>query len=473
MDINHSLDRAFILKLPDELLSMIISPMTPIIDDDEYLREQYQPYEMAVALSLVCQRFYRLTVPYMYAKLVINTSYYTWMRPMHISKYLHRTFRENPLLWKFCRHLAVSYDKSNIDNLYAVTDCLTWLTAARSLTFWGLEGKKAWELLRLSAEHISGCNILSLDSNYRYNLHLPSVIDALGDFKSGFLPNLQTLKLGGVSIYGDQICQDELREKAGTAPFTKLQLRSFLLTPKSLEALVRWPRRLEEFELKYSSGDDFATSGLYNAWSLATLQPILYIHRKTLRSIKLYGLNKNGFDGFDLREFENLEKLSLASGFSGHHPFNRNESCEPPDSLLASRLRVFHWDLTLLDQQCCEGLRDFGQAEEDWLRLLARKAIKHGCPLQRIEITFNPVDDYIRITDKVYPWDRMDAMGADLRPHGIEVSYDTPTLREFLEKFLNEPADEAYTYSGLKIEVPTFHLSTLDPGISYMVEHPR
>lgn len=159
------------------------------------------------------------------------------------------------------------------------------------------------------------------------------------------------------------------------------------------------------------------------------MQPILYIHRKALRSIKLYGLQKSGFDGFDLREFENLEKLSLASDFSGRQLFNRNKSCEPPDSLLAPRLCVFHWDLTLLDQQCGESLRDFGQAEEDWLRLLARKAIKHGCPLQRIEITFNPVvDQYISITDKVYPWDRMDAMGADLRPHGIEVSYNTPSV---------------------------------------------
>lgn len=140
MDINHSsLDRAFILKLPDELLSMIISPLAPIIDDDEYLRKQYQPYEMVVALSLVCKRFYRITVPYLYAELVINTGNNTWRRPTQISKYLHRTFRENPLLWKLCRHLTVTYDESKIDFLYAVTDCLTWLTAAKSLTFgvWG------------------------------------------------------------------------------------------------------------------------------------------------------------------------------------------------------------------------------------------------------------------------------------------------------------------------------------------------
>lgn len=174
------------------------------------------------------------------------------------------------------------------------------------------------------------------------------------------------------------------------------------------------------------------------------MQPILYTHRETLRSIKIYGLHKSGFDGFDLREFENLEKLSLGSDFSGHQLFNRNEICEPPDSLLAPRLRVFHWDLTLLDQQRGESLRDFGQAEEDWLRLLARKAIKHGCPLRRIEITFNPVvDGYISITDDMYPWDRMDAMGADLRPHGIEVSYDTPSVsRERFSILLKHAAED-------------------------------
>lgn len=158
------------------------------------------------------------------------------------------------------------------------------------------------------------------------------------------------------------------------------------------------------------------------------MQPILYIHRKTLRTIKLYGLNRAGFDGFNLREFENLEKLSLSSEFSGHQHFHRDKTCEPPDSLLAPRLRVFHWDMTLLDQQCSEKLSDFAQAEEDWLRLLARKAIKRGCPLQRIEITFTPGDDCCGTSDEVYPWDRMDSIGADLRSHGIKVSYNTPCV---------------------------------------------
>ncbi|KAJ5498467.1 hypothetical protein N7453_007518 [Penicillium expansum] len=427
MDINHPSLDALILRLPDEILDMIISATTAILNEHRYLIDRYQVYEMAVVLSLVCKRFYRITMPYLYAEVVIYTDKNNWRRPSQISKHLHRTLRENPLLWKHCRHLTVSYNK-NIDNLYIATDCVTWLTAVKTLTFWGLEGKKAWELLRLATKHMSGCNALSLDSDHCYNLHLPFVIDVLGDFKSGLLPNLETLRLSGVSIYGDQMCQAELREKAGTAPFTKLQLRSFLLTPKSLEALVRWPRRLEEFELRYLCGDEAAPSGLYSDWSLATLQPILYIHRKTLRSIKLYRFNRGGLEGFDLREFENLEQLSLSYEFSDPQRSPRNEAFEPPDSLLAPRLRVFHWNLTSLDSQCAERLGDFAKAEEDWLRLLARKAFKRGCPLQRIEITFTPGTDCFGTGDEVYPWDRMDAIGADLRPHGVEVSYSTPSV---------------------------------------------
>lgn len=211
MDTNHiSLDRAFILKLPDELLDMIISAMAPTIHEHRYLREYHQVYEMAV-FSLVCKRFYRITVPYLYAELVIYTSVDHWRRPTQISKHLHRTFRENPSLWKLCQHLTVNYDRSNIRNLYVATDCITWLTAAKTVTFRDLEGKKAWELLQLATKHMSGCKALLLDANHLYNLHLPFVIDALGDFESGCLPNLQTLRLRGVSFYGDQMCQAELR----------------------------------------------------------------------------------------------------------------------------------------------------------------------------------------------------------------------------------------------------------------------
>ncbi|CAI7665522.1 unnamed protein product [Penicillium glandicola] len=431
MDTNHvSLDRAFILKLPDEVLDTIIGAMAPVIHDPRCFREHYQVYGMATVLSLVCRRFYRIAVSHLYAELVISASDDTQGQPNQFLRHLHRSFRENPSLWKLCRHLTLTYDKSNTGNLYVATDCFTWLTAVKTLTFRGLEGKKAWELLQSATKHMPSCNALSISARHvgNYDLHLLFVIDALGDFKPGIFPHLQKLRLSGVSFYGDQMCQAELKKKAGTAPFTKLQLRSFLLSPESLEALVRWSRRLEEFELRYSFGDDFGSPGLYSDWSLATMQPILSIHRKILRSIKLYGLNRGGMDGFDLRKFENLEELSLSAQLSGHQCSNGKRIPEPPDRLLSPRLGAFRWDFTILDQQYSEMFSDFGQAEEDWLRLFAHKALQHGCPLHRIDIKFTPEDDIYGAGDEVYPWDRMDSIKTDLRQYGIEVSYNPPCV---------------------------------------------
>jgi hypothetical protein len=163
-------------------------------------------------------------------------------------------------------------------------------------------------------------------------------------------------------------------------------------------------------------------------WSLAILQRILAIHKSTLRSIRIRCINVPGLDRFDLREFENLEELSLSylstNGTVGIHLI---------PNLLAPHLRVFHWDLTREDQQCNESLGDFQQKEEDWLRRLALTAVTQGCPLRRIEITFTPLFTYY--FDGVYPWDRMDALGRELQPHGIQVCYNPPSTsrEEYME----------------------------------------
>ncbi|KAJ5817489.1 hypothetical protein N7447_007497 [Penicillium robsamsonii] len=444
--------RAFILELPDEVLDAIICATGPAAHTGSDGAYGFKVYGMGTVLSLVCKRFYRIAVPYMYADLVINTSDKTWGVPKQVFKKLHRSFRDNPLLWPLCRHLIVSYDTTNVNNLYVATDCITWLIAVRALTFWGLTDRKAWDLVRLATEQKSSCNSLSLCSANYYDLDLLLVIDILGDFKSGFLPDLQTLCLRGISLYGDQLCQEALGEKAGTAPFTKLELRNFLLTPKSLEGLVRWSRRLEEFELKFTFGDDFATPGLYKDWSLATLQPILSLHRKTLRSLTLDAINCPGIHGLDLRQFENLDELSLSSQITGHQQRRYgNEYFEPPDGLLAPRLRVFHWDLTLVDQQCCEGFDGFGQVEEDWLRQLARRAIQRGCPLRKIEIKFTPGE--WSFDSDVYPWDRMDAIGRELRPHGVELSYNPPSVsKEWFLKIVEPKEYEAQENAKLAAE---------------------
>lgn len=423
----------FILKLPDELLDKIICAAASIIR--HWNREHCQVYDTAFCLSLVCRRFHRISMPYLYADLIIDSSGDGWKHPEQVPRHLHRSCRENPLLWTLCRSLTVYHQESKNKYLYAATDFVTWFIAVRSFTLYGLDkGERAWALLHLALEHMSSYTRLVLGSYpYSYSLDLPRVIDVLGDFETGPLQNLQTLGLKGISTHGDSLCQAKLKEKAGTAPFTKLKLRCFLLTPRTLEALVRWPKRLEAFELKFSFGDDYAEMGLYTEWTLAIFKQVLAIHRSTLRSIKLYAVGISGLAGFDLRDFESLEELSLSSACTGHQNPVRDHMIGVPTNLLAPRLRVFHWDLTLQDQQHCEGLDDFGQEEEDWLRALVREALARGCPLQRIEIEFTPDSGYG--FNGIYPWDRMDALGADLRPYGIKVCYNLPSIsrEEFLD----------------------------------------
>lgn len=166
-------------------------------------------------------------------------------------------------------------------------------------------------------------------------------------------------------------------------------------------------------------------------WSLAILQPILAIHKSTLRSISIRCINEPGLDGFDLHDFESLEELCLS-----YQTTNGTADIHLIPNLLAPRLRIFHWDLTLEDQQCNETLECFQQKEEDWLRTLALTAVSQGCPLRGIEITFTPLFSYY--FDGVYPWDRMDALGRELQPHGIQVGYNPPsTSREEYMDILN------------------------------------
>lgn len=214
---------------------------------------------------------------------------------------------------------------------------------------------------------------------------------------------------------------------AGTGRFTTLKLENFLQTPDFLKVLVRWPARLEKFTLEHTYSACYSVIGLYDDWSLAVLQPTLTIHKSTLRTIKIRCINVGGLTGFDLRDFEKLQELSLS-----YQTTRGTTDIHLIPNLLAPQLRVFHWDLTLEDQQCNESFDFFQQNEEDWLRTLALTAIEQGCPLRRIEIKFTPM---YSSPIGVYPWDRMDALGRELQPHGIKVCYNNPSMsrEEYME----------------------------------------
>jgi hypothetical protein len=210
MDHNHiSQPNAFILKLPDELLDMIISAVEPIFAQrwEGYFQWYPKVYGMAVTLSRVCRRFNHISVPYIYSELSVGTHKKS---PPKSLRYLHHSLRENPLLWKLCQSLSVRYDRPKSGSLHVLTDCISWFTEVKDLKFWCFDSTNVDELLRLATEHMDDCRSLSLICRLNYDLHLPSVIAVLGDFESGLWPHLRTLRLDGVSINGDKVCQTEL-----------------------------------------------------------------------------------------------------------------------------------------------------------------------------------------------------------------------------------------------------------------------
>jgi hypothetical protein len=70
-------------------------------------------------------------------------------------------------------------------------------------------------------------------------------------------------------------------------------------------------------------------------------------------------------------------------------------------------------------------LTDFSGKEEVWLRAFVTWVLARQCPLKRIEITFKPNPENSRwyeFGDLVYPWDRMDTVGAEVYRHYGEIS---------------------------------------------------
>ncbi|KAL4865948.1 hypothetical protein BDV12DRAFT_173619 [Aspergillus spectabilis] len=278
-------------------------------------------------------------------------------------------------------------------------DFTRWFTGTKSFVLTSL-GKQngTWAILRSALENFPALTELTLGGEYSYNMELGKVLEILGDMWSS---RIRTLKLAGISTSGDSSVLRQLQLQAETASFTTLKIRSFLQTPKVLEDLVRWPASLESFDLKYTFGACYSRTGLSIEWSLNTLQPILAIHRTTLQSISIRCINFGGLTDFDVRDFPNLQELRLSEATTSPRYRNSTADAHLIPNLIAPRLRVFHWDLTLEDQQCSESLGSFAQKEEDFLRAVAHEAIKVKCPLRMLRVTYTP-DTWLE-SDIKYP----------------------------------------------------------------------
>lgn len=99
---------------------------------------------------------------------------------------------------------------------------------------------------------------------------------------------------------------------------------------------------------------------------------------------------------------------------------------EDADSLLSPNLKTLEWDFRehVFDYSYWV---DFGDKEERWVGGLAKEAIARKSTLRQIKIYYDP-DPRYSIPKDGYPWDRMDRIRDEIRPHGIELVYSKPAV---------------------------------------------
>ncbi|KAL4795374.1 hypothetical protein BDV19DRAFT_168755 [Aspergillus venezuelensis] len=383
-----------ILRLPDELLDNIVSASCSI--DNDRGRSYTNPTHAPVILCLVCRRFYHIAVSYLYTDLRIDTRFADyWRKGIAKDPWLvDKCCSQNPSLWRLCRRLRLSCDPYRPDSIAnrcaceTFLDFTTWFTQTKSFDLSSL-GKdvKTWDVLRSALANFFDLTGLSMRDGDGYALELGEVLETLGDMRSS---TIKSLMLDGISTDLDSLRYSQLEAHAGTASFKTLKLRSFLQTPEVMRALVKWSHTLEFFDLHFTFGARYDEMGLYEHWSLATLQPILAIHRTTLRSISIRCINSGGLSGFDMRSFPRLEELCLSEGATSPHHRDSSLLANLIPNLIAPQLRIFHWDLALENQQCSETFYCLDEEEENFLRAIAHAAIEAKAPLRMLKVTYNP-----------------------------------------------------------------------------------
>ncbi|KAL4881419.1 hypothetical protein BJY04DRAFT_218235 [Aspergillus karnatakaensis] len=420
---------SYILRLPDELLEGIFRSACYTSPDNPNYRF-INPTAASAALCLVCRRFYHIALPHLYAEFCVDYDFEDYARKGEAKDpdRVHSSCAQSPSLWPLCRRLALHCNDELSDNetLEVLLDLTKWFSNTQTFflsNLGRLDGP--WSILRSALMNFSALIELDVSGEHTYDMELGKVIETLGDIRSS---QIQTLKLGGVSLdENTSVSKRLLRTLAGTASFTTLELRRFLQTPEILEHLVKWPASLETFKLDYTYGVWHRVNRRYNDWSLSTLQPILAIHQTTLRYISISHIDKGGLSGFDMRDFPKLQELRLSEATTSRGSRNPIAEAHLIPNLLAPRLSVFHWDMTLEVDSHMETIQDFAQGEEDFLRAFAREAIKAKCPLRLLKITYTPEGIGLDPNSK-YPWDRLDTLDREFQPSGVRLHYNTPTI---------------------------------------------
>ncbi|KAF4332003.1 f-box domain protein [Fusarium beomiforme] len=250
-------------------------------------------------------------------------------------------------------------------------------------------------------------------------ISLPSVLEGLADLGNS-RPNLPALEIYNIMGSRSDSHWQTLRDCKGTAPIKSLKLDYYGQTPQALEALIRWPKKLQKLWFRPFCAWSTGQSGLFSRWSFAVMQPILETQMANLRELSIPDLDIGGIEDLDFSNFMKLEILKLPSTVT------RYRAGDVP-RLVAPNLRVFEWRVINGNNECEEEVDDFGQEQEDWVRAFVRRAVDCKTKLETFYIEFSPIMGRV-YRNVVYPWDRMDSVARQSEPHGIKIRYSPPTF---------------------------------------------
>lgn len=219
---------ASILKLPDEILSLILQDAAQFTPPSPYMEKPV--FGTAAALPLVCRRFHSLATPYLYTDIYIRCNSTdggyandTIIEGARRTRLLHRTFRQNASLWPHCRKLTIttgmfyngipaSVRESPTSNLlYVAVDFITWLTDTTHLWIYDERLTRAAlsHLLELAVENLPSLKDLRLKDTHGAPFVLPQLFGVLSKLEPGAC--LRTLDLQGISNVGNSRDWERLR----------------------------------------------------------------------------------------------------------------------------------------------------------------------------------------------------------------------------------------------------------------------